>query len=199
MTERRVEFCRALGKLAFLNTLIIYNQKEYIIYFQPMESKGRCKIQVTNGFDFWVEDFDLEKFEQKRKKSGLEGTYNSYFDMMHRSISQRNFEVYVDQTQNFVLTLYFQLNKGVSLKGDFELGRPLHFDDIKEFHCVYRLFLFDIFKAKDQERMKAEVSRKGRRLEERESKKSISQPRQDEEEEQDEDESAAQRKKKVQL
>lgn len=52
-----------------------------------MESKGKCKIQVTNGFDFWVEDFDFEKFELKRKKSGLEGTYNSYFDMMFRSIS----------------------------------------------------------------------------------------------------------------
>ena len=34
------------------------------------------------------------------------------------------------------------------MKGEFELGRPLHFDDIKEFHCVYRLFLFDIFKVK---------------------------------------------------
>lgn len=40
------------------------------------------------------------------------------------------------------------------------MGRPLHFDDIKEFHNVYRLFLFDIFKAKDQERMKAEQSKK---------------------------------------
>jgi hypothetical protein len=135
--------------------MIIHEKKEYIIYFQPMENKGKCKIQVTNGFDFWVEDFDYDKFEQKRfffniiitrKKCGLEGTYNSYFDMMSRSVQQRNFEVTVDHMQSFILVLYFQLNKGVSLKGDFELGRPLHFDDIKEFHCVYRLFLFDIFK-----------------------------------------------------
>jgi hypothetical protein len=125
-----------------------------------MENKGRCKIQVTNGFDFWVEDFDFEKFEQKRKLSGLEGTYNSYFDMMNRAVANRNFDIHVDVNQNFLLVLYFQLNKGVSLKGDFDLGRPLHFDDIKEFHNVYRLFLFDIFKAKDQERMKVETSRK---------------------------------------
>jgi len=125
-----------------------------------MENKGRCKIQVTNGFDFWVEDFDFDKFEQKRKLSGLEGTYNSYFDMMGRAVQNRNFDIHVDLNQNFLLVLYFQLNKGVSLKGEFDLGRPLHFDDIKEFHNVYRLFLFDIFKAKDQERMKVEQTRK---------------------------------------
>lgn len=144
--DKQGEFRRALGRLSFLNTMIIHEKKEYIIYFQPMENKGKCKIQVTNGFDFWVEDFDYDKFELKRKKCGLEGTYNSYFDMMSRAVTQRNFEVTVDHMQNFILILYFQLNKGVSLKGEFELGRPLHFDDIKEFHCVYRLFLFDIFK-----------------------------------------------------
>ena len=157
--DKQTEFRRALSKLSFLNTMIIHEKKEYIIYFQPMENKGKCKIQVTNGFDFWVEDFDYDKFELKRyppqqipqqsnprKKCGLEGTYNSYFDMMSRAVQQRNFEVTVDLMQNFILVLYFQLNKGVSLKGEFELGRPLHFDDIKEFHCVYRLFLFDIFK-----------------------------------------------------
>ncbi len=67
--------------------MIIHDKKEYIIYFQPTENKGKCKIQVTNGFDFWVEDFDYDKFELKRKGSGLEGTYNSYFDMMGKAIS----------------------------------------------------------------------------------------------------------------
>lgn len=78
--------------------MIIHEKKEYIIYFQPMENKAKCKIQVTNGFDFWVEDFDFHKFELKRynpfkslnilsrKKCGLEGTYNSYFEMMSKAI-----------------------------------------------------------------------------------------------------------------
>lgn len=55
------------------------------------------------------------------------------------------------------------------MKGDFELGRPLHFDDIKEFHCVYRLFLFDIFKAKDQERMRVEITKKSNKKETKDS------------------------------
>lgn len=33
MAERSNEFRRALNKLAFLNTLICHNSKEYIIYF----------------------------------------------------------------------------------------------------------------------------------------------------------------------
>lgn len=71
--DKQGEFRRALGKLSFLNTMIIHEKKEYIIYFQPMENKGKCKIQVTNGFDFWVEDFDYDKFEQKRQslKKGI--------------------------------------------------------------------------------------------------------------------------------
>lgn len=74
-TRQIQEFRKSLGKLSFLNTMIIHEKKEYIIYFQPMENKGKCKIQVTNGFDFWVEDFDFDKFELKRKNCGLEGTY----------------------------------------------------------------------------------------------------------------------------
>jgi hypothetical protein len=96
-----------------------------------------------------VEDFDFDKFETKRKNSGLEGTYNSYFEMMSKAVSLRNFDMNVDAQQNFILVLFFQLKQGVSLKNEFDMGRPLHFDDIKEFHNVYRLFLFDIFKAKD--------------------------------------------------
>jgi hypothetical protein len=111
---------------------------------------------VTNGYEFWLETFDFDKFEQKRKGSGLEGTYCSYFDMMIKAVYHRNFEVSISPQQNFNLVLYFQLNKGVSLKGDFDLGQPVQFQDAKEFHMVYRTFLFDIFKAKDQERMRAE-------------------------------------------
>lgn len=77
------------------------------------------------------------------------------------------------------------------------MGRPLHFDDIKEFHCVYRLFLFDIFKAKDQERMKVEQSRRGNRATaDRESKKSISQPRHDDDDDVEEEEGGTARKKR---
>lgn len=41
---RQVEYRKSLGKLSFLNTMIIHDKKEYIIYFQPMENKGKCKI-----------------------------------------------------------------------------------------------------------------------------------------------------------
>lgn len=81
--------------------------------------------------------------------------------MMSKAIQQRNFEVNIDHHQNFSLVLYFQLNKGVSLKGEFDLGRPLHFDDIKEFHCVYRLFLFDIFKVFINNKYRRQKIRKG--------------------------------------
>ena len=64
--EKQTEFRKALPRLSFLNTLIIFEKKEYIVYLQPMENRGKCKMQVTNGHDFWVEDFDYEKFEQKR-------------------------------------------------------------------------------------------------------------------------------------
>ena len=98
MIERQNDYKRALTKLSFLNTMLTHDKKDYIIYFQPMENKGRCKIQVTNGFDFWVEDFDYDKFETKRKSSGLEGSYNSYFEMMCKAVIGRSFDIQLDST-----------------------------------------------------------------------------------------------------
>lgn len=63
-----------------------------------------------------VINFDL--FEQKRKATGLEGSYLSYFDMLAKAISNRNFEVSLEE-EAMTITLFFQMNKGVSLKGDF--------------------------------------------------------------------------------
>jgi hypothetical protein len=148
------EYKKSLGKLTLLNTLIIHGNREYILYFTPDEKAGRCKLQATNGYDLWQEELDFEKFDAKRKITGLEGSYASYFEMLIKSVQQRHFEINIQADQNFQLTLYFQLNKGVTLKGDFEMGTPIRFTDAREYHCVYRQFMFDIYRAKDLEKVR---------------------------------------------
>lgn len=85
----------------------------------------------------WKLRIDFELFEQKRKATGLEGSYLSYFDMLAKAITNRNFEVSLED-EAMTITLFFQMNKGVSLKGDFQLGNPMVLQDAKEYHCLYR-------------------------------------------------------------
>ncbi|KAM3134068.1 hypothetical protein pb186bvf_013794 [Paramecium bursaria] len=147
------EFAKGVQKLSFVTILIEHAKKEYIFLYQPNPSKHRLKISLTDGFDFWTDEFDFEKFEVIRQLSGLDGSYSSYFDMMHRAIinrqiyffiiSNRQHEIILEPTgKQFNIKLFFV---------NFNLGKPLYFDDQKEFHCIFQMFLFDIYKAKDQE------------------------------------------------
>ena len=62
-SEKLMEYKRSLAKLNGLSVMVEYDKKEYIIMFVAMELKWKAKIQVTDGVLFWVEEFDIHKFE----------------------------------------------------------------------------------------------------------------------------------------
>ena len=72
--------------------------------------------------------------------------------MIAKAIATRHYEVRIVNGTCFVFTLLFQLNKGVSLKGDFELGNPVRFENDQQLQSVYRIWVFEVYKSKELEK-----------------------------------------------
>lgn len=145
------DFLLALQSIDHLNTRIKHKQVEYILFLTLNETHNGLVFILTDGFSvYWVKQFEYRDFEQIRNKLGMEGNYEGYFEILRESILNKSNLAMEIKTNNknceeAFLSLKYQITKGVTLNGQFELGESIRSDkDLKTFLKINKNFIFDL-------------------------------------------------------
>jgi hypothetical protein len=77
----------------------------------------------------------------------MEGNYHGYFEILHESLKNRNFNtlaIEIDSKSRCILFVKYEISKGVTLKGNFDLGESINIDkDPKVFRKINQKFIFN--------------------------------------------------------
>ena len=143
-----LDFKAAIQNIDHLNTRLKYKQIEYILYLNLTESQNGLCFILTDAFSiYWLKQYEFGDFETIRSKLGMEGTYDGYFEILKDSILNKSgISLEIDKDQADLLVKY-QISKGVTLNGQFDLGEAIHWDkDSSLFRKINQNFLFDLQK-----------------------------------------------------
>ena len=142
------DFIASLPTIDHLNARLKYKQVEYILYLNLNEGHNGICFVLTDGYSvYWIKQFEYRDFESIRHKLGMEGTYDGYFEILKDSILNKSVMLEIDQDYSANLQVKYQISKGVTLNGLFELGPSIKWDrDVELFRKVNQNFLFDLQK-----------------------------------------------------
>lgn len=88
----------------------------------------------------------------------MEGNYSGYFEILVESLKNANSSLIldIDSNEKCIIFIKYQISKGVTLNGSFELGDVINIEkDQKIFKKINQKFIFDfqkIFEAKFKEK-----------------------------------------------
>ncbi len=142
------DFQAALQNIDHVTSRLKSNQIEYILYLNLTESRNGLRFILTDGFSlYWLKQYEYVDFEAIRSKLGMEGTYDGYFEILKDSILNKSgISLEIDQERANLLVKY-QISKGVTLNGQFDLGEAIHWDKNPSlFRKINQSFLFDLQK-----------------------------------------------------
>ena len=140
------DFLASLPIIDHTNTRFKYKQIEYALYLNLNElHTGICFI-LTDGYSaYWLKQYEYHDFESFRHNLGIEGTYDGYFEILRNSIINKSILLDIDNHYLAKLTIKYQISKGVTLNGLFDLGNSIRWEkDPALFRKVNQNFLFDL-------------------------------------------------------
>ena len=84
------------------------------------------EIRITNGLsEFYVRELDTHDFELHRIDIGIEGPWNSYFNLLKRAILKENngkLELIKEEDESVSLKIHYPISENAKLTGVFEIG-----------------------------------------------------------------------------
>lgn len=141
------DFLSSLQIIDHVNTRLKYQQQEFLLFLNLNESHNGLVFILTDGCcNYWVKLYEYHDFEALRHKLGMEGNYEGYFEILKDSIQNRaNISMEIKEKTKAFLNIKYQITKGVTLNGGFELGEAINSEkDAKVFLKINQNFLMDL-------------------------------------------------------
>jgi len=140
------DFLASIQSVDHLNARLRHKQIDYLLFLNLNEThNGLCFILTDGHSIYWLKQYEYHDFEAIRHKLGMEGTYSGYFDILRDSFLNKTSLSLEITNEMAVIQVKYQISKGVTLSGSFDLGSATTLDkDPKVFMKINKSFLFDL-------------------------------------------------------
>lgn len=164
--ENIQDFLSALQLIDHTNARLKYRQQDFLLFLNLNESHNGLVFILTDGCsDYWVKLYEYRDFEALRHKLGMEGNYQGYFEILKDSIqSPANISMEIKEKslkKEAFLNIKYQITKGVTLNGAFELGEAVNSQrETQVFLKINQNFLMDLQTFVENSQKHQEILRK---------------------------------------
>ena len=142
------DFQSSLPAIDHVTTSVRFKNADYLLFLNLNDLHNGVVFICTDAFSvYWMKQYEYHDFEAIRHKLGMEGTYSGYFDILRDSIYNRNSLSLEISNEVATLNLKYQISKGVTLTGGFDLGVATSLQkDPGVFMKINRSFVLDLAK-----------------------------------------------------
>lgn len=155
------EYLSSVEIIDHLTIRLKLNQLEYILFTTLNDSpqKGVIFILTDGTTNYWLKQYEYHDFEAIRHKIGMEGTYDGYFEILKDAIKSNGVILSLSNgNSSATLNVKYQITKGVTLNGQFELGIGISSDkDPAGFKKINKRLLFELQSTLELERKENEA------------------------------------------